>query len=172
MHLDLGVGLRVLHTGGKVALLLDGEGRGKASVSGVFWIGVEGYNTEGRDGYGWVWNWRWLTVVCVREPNLPPSAVRMVDVRASKAPAPPSLHRQCYIVSPHMLVCSGGGVMGHAGLGWKGHGHMGSPHLFPVAVHTCLLACAPRFNPSSCPSPPPAAVLSPSLCLDTVRGAA
>lgn len=33
---------------------------------------------------------RWLTVVCVREPNLPPSAVRVGDVRATGAPGPPS----------------------------------------------------------------------------------
>lgn len=63
----------------------------------------------------------WLTVVCVCEPNLPPSAVRVRDVRATKAPGPPSLsrplplpvspclHWQCHVVSPHMLVCSGGG---------------------------------------------------------------
>lgn len=118
-----------------------------------------------------MWGGRCLTVMCVREPNLPPSAVRVEDVRASEAPGPlslflfvpPSLHRLCRVVSPHMLVCNGGGggVRGYMGVGWRGHRRMGSLRLFPVAVDTCLHACAPlklSFNPSGLPLP-----LSPLL---------
>lgn len=73
-------------------------------------------------------------VMCVHEPYLPPSAVRAEDVRASEAPGRPSLHWQCHVVSPHMLVWSGG---------WRGHSYMGSLCLFPVAFDSCLPAlCA------------------------------
>lgn len=87
-------------------------------------LGGGGGRIEERDGWGWGWGCggRCLTVVCVCESNLPPSAVRVGDVRATEAPGPPSfslsfslsvppsLHWQCHVVSTHMLVCSGGGV--------------------------------------------------------------
>lgn len=83
---------------------------------------------------------------CVRASNLPPSAVRVEVVGASKAPGPPSLPWQCHVVSPHMLVCRGGGGVGW---GWRGCGcwvgcvggvgPSGSLRLFPVAVDTGLL---------------------------------
>lgn len=68
-----------------------------------------------------------MTVVCMCESNLPPSAVRVGDVMATEAPGhllfsrslsavPPSLRWQCHVVSPHMLVCSGG-VRGGGGGG-------------------------------------------------------
>lgn len=72
---------------------------------------------------------------CVRGSNLPPSAVRVEDVGASEAPGPPSLHWQCHVVSPHMLVCRGGGGVGLEGMwaldgvcwGWR---HLGQPPSF------------------------------------------
>lgn len=102
-----------------------------------------------------MWGRRWLTVVCMREPNLPPSAVRVEDVSASKAPGPPFPPPTPLSVCPSLsslamsccqptYACLQWRGVGYGRMIWgSGGGDMGSLRLFSVAVDTCLLACAP-----------------------------
>lgn len=71
---------------------------------------------EERDGQERVWGGRCLTVMCVREPNLPPSAVRVEDVRASEAPGPLSLSVCPSLSSLPMSCCQ----PTYARLQWRG----------------------------------------------------
>lgn len=65
---------------------------------------------------GWVWGGRLLTVVCMHEPNLPPSAVRVRDVRATEAPGPPSFSLPPSLSSQAMSCCQ----PTYACLQWRG----------------------------------------------------
>ncbi len=132
--------------------------------------------TQERGGWGWVCGGRWLTVVCMHEPNLPPSAVRVEDVRATEAPGPPSfspshslfppLFTGNVMLSAHICLSAEEGGWGYRRVGWRGHRHTGSLRCFPVAVDTCLPACAWLMLFLLTPPAPP---VLPSLCA-TVHG--
>lgn len=127
---------------------------------------------------GWVWGGRLLTVVCMHEPNLPPSAVRVRDVRATEAPGPPSFSLPPSLSSQAMSCCQptyaclqwrgGVGVVWGSGGGDRG---TWAASVFFLSPSTLVSpACAPLmlfpFNPSSSPPSSPR-----SLHLDNIGGA-
>lgn len=108
-----------------------------------FWVMGRGWSRA------WVWGRRWLTVVCMREPNLPPSAVRVEDVRPSKAPGHPPplclslpLFTGNVMLSAHICLSAveWGRVRGDdMGVGWRGHGQ--PPSFFCRCRHLSFCLC-------------------------------
>lgn len=98
---------------------------------------------------------RWLTVMCVHEPNLPPSAVRLEDVRGSRSCGPSlllsSLAMLCCQPTYARLQCVCACVR-FKGLGGWGHEHMGQPPSFSCrCLHSSRCSSAADVPAPSAP---------------------